>query len=137
MGYLEVLRWCKANGCRLGDTVVRAAARSERLEIPKWYQAAIRRSRGTESHQRSPSCTFAGVCSEAVVEGHLDIVEWCWRKHLSRSADTCGNAARGGHFEVLKWCRANGCPWDETTCAGAVEAGDLEMLQWCRDTGFP
>ena len=33
---------------------------------------------------------------------------------------TCSNAALNGHLEIIQWCRANGAPWNEDTCSFAA-----------------
>ena len=34
---------------------------------------------------------------------------------------TCSNAALNGHLEILKWAHENGCPWNEYTCSNAAQ----------------
>ena len=48
---------------------------------------------------------------------------------------TCSNAAMNGQLEVLRWVHANGCPWDAATPAYAAENGHLEVLQWAVTNG--
>lgn len=86
------------------------------LELAKW--ARRRRCRWT-----------ANVCYNAVLNGHLHILEWARAQEPPAPWDKwiCSVIAISGHLEILKWARAHG---DENFCYQAARFGRLEMLQW-------
>jgi hypothetical protein len=52
------------------------------------------------------------TCSDAALNGHLDVLKWAREKHCSWDYLTCYYAQHRGHLDVLKWARDNGCPYN-------------------------
>src|SRR5205809_912537 len=76
-------------------------------------------------------------CSNAALNGYLEILKWAQENGCPSNVYTCRNAALNGHLETLKWARLNGCRWDESTCRSAALNGYLETLKWARENGCP
>ena len=49
---------------------------------------------------------------------------------LKGGCEDCTNAAVNGHLEVLKWLHEKGAPWNENACYYAAFNGHLETFKW-------
>ena len=80
----------------------------------------------------------AGICREAAIGGHVEILQWL-RSLPGRpcpwDGSVCANAASAGHLHVLQWLRQNGCPWSDMTTAWAEVNRHHELKQWALDNG--
>ena len=95
-GYLEVLKWVRANG--EADIALQPAS-VLRLTGCSWDEK---------------------TCSSAALGGHLETLQWARTNGCPWDDWTCNYAALEGHFEILKWARDNGCPWNERTCSSVL-----------------
>jgi hypothetical protein len=77
------------------------------------------------------------TCSNAALNGHLEVIKWCRKNRCPWDVYTCANAAQNGHLDILKWCRKNRCPWTQSTCWNAAENGHLDVIKWCCQNGCP
>lgn len=122
-GYLELLKWARANGLAWDVLTCAYAAADGRLDIMKWAHAN--------------GCPMdKTTCVSAARNGQLEVLQWARANGCHWTSSTCEYAARGGHLDVLKWAHANGCTMDESwICPNAAEGGHLEVLQWAREHG--
>ena len=64
------------------------------------------------------------------------MLKWARENGCNWNSFTCSNAVENGHLEVLKWARQNSCEWDSFTCSCAAENGHLEVLKWAKLNDF-
>ncbi|CAM9416670.1 unnamed protein product [Phaeothamnion confervicola] len=96
-GNLEMLQWCRANGCPWSEETCSKAASRGHLQVLQWC--------------RDNGCPWDGMtCSWAAWRGHLEVLQWARANGCPWDARTCRSAAGGGHAEVLEWVHNNGCP---------------------------
>jgi hypothetical protein len=96
-GYLEVLKWARANGCPWNEDTCAQAAWGGHLEVLQWA--------------RANGCPWnEDTCAYAARGGHLEVLQWARANGCTWDWRTCACAADEGHLDVLKWTRANGCP---------------------------
>ena len=99
LGYLELLKWARTNGCPWDKRTCFEAAKGGHLELLKWAHAN--------------GCPWdKDTCFEAAKGGHLEVLQWARENGCPWNEYTCTYAAQGGHLEVLQWARTNGCPWE-------------------------
>ena len=117
-GYLEVLKWARANGCPWGSSTCTYAARGGNLDVLKWA--------------RANGCDWDGwTCAYAAEGGYLDVLRWARANGCPWNERTCSYAAEGGHLDILKWARENGCDWNYELClAWAHPLHRPEMEKW-------
>ena len=77
------------------------------------------------------------TCSNAALNGHLEVLQYAHYNGCKWDAWTCSNAALNGHSEVLKFAHENGCPWSEHTCSNAALNGHLNILEYAHVKGCP
>jgi hypothetical protein len=125
-GALDVLRWCRAQGCAWVTWQVTARAASNgHLELLQWARA----------NGCGRGVANALMCAAAAGGGHLHVLQWLRAEGVEWGATTCAAAARGGHLETLRWARERECPWDESCTIAAAYQGHLETLRWAVDQG--
>ena len=131
-GYLELMKWARANGCPWEKYTCTAAARRGNLEMLKWL-------RDSSIHGNKVAPWNEGTCDRAAQNGHLEVLKWLRSEDCPWGKGTCGGAAFGGHLEILKWARGyredqtkslDICPWNLTVCCYAAEHGYVEILKW-------
>ena len=89
-------------------------------------------------YARENNCPWnESTCRNAAYNGHLEVLKWARENNCPWDESTCRNAALNGHLEVLKYARENNCPWDESTCSSAADGGHLEVLKWARENDCP
>ena len=97
-GYLDLIKWARANGCPWDAWTCTYAAEHGHLEVLQWA--------------RTNGCPWdEWTCSRAAEGGHLEMLQWARTNGCPWSQYTCHEAARGGHLEVLQWAISNGCPY--------------------------
>ncbi|CAN0160045.1 unnamed protein product, partial [Ectocarpus sp. 12 AP-2014] len=112
---LEVLKWCRENGCPWDEATTSEAAREGNMEI-------LRYAVGNGCPRNVLMCAYAAAA------GHLETLKWAREEEgCGWNEATCAFAAAGGHLEVLEWARERGAPWGEETCASAARGGRLEV----------
>jgi hypothetical protein len=87
------------------------------------------------SSRRCPWDHF--TCSNAALNGHLEILKYAYDNGCQWDAWTCSNAALNGHLDVLQLAHENGCPWTEHTCSNAALNGHLHILEYAHVHGCP
>jgi hypothetical protein len=78
---------------------------------------------------------LAAVCSNAVTEGHLALLQWARANGCDWTDFVTSYAAQAGQLHILKWAVENGCACTDTTCCHAEEGGDLKTLEWLAQRG--
>jgi hypothetical protein len=106
-GHLDVVQWCRQNGCPWDERTCAESARNGHLDVLQWC-----RENGCPWDERT--------CAFAALNGHLYILQWCRQHGCPWDEWTCTNAAYSGYVDVLEWCQQNGCPCDDATCAIAA-----------------
>jgi hypothetical protein len=94
-GYLETLKWIRANGGEWTHLAANWAAADGRLETLKWVRA-----NGGE---------WTSLAADwAAQNGHLETLKWIRVNGGEWILLAANWAAQNGHLETLKWIRANG-----------------------------
>ena len=95
-GYLETLKWARANGRSWNELTCAYAAKNGHLETLKWA--------------RENGCPWDGwTCAGAAQGGHLEILKWSRVNGCPWNKRTCEYAAANNHLEILEWARDNEC----------------------------
>lgn len=98
-GYLNLIKWARANGCPWDENTCYRAAEGGHLEMLIWARA-----NGCPWDERT--------CSSAANGGHLEVLQWARANGCFWNEFTCSFAALGGHLKVLQWAISNGCPYN-------------------------
>jgi hypothetical protein len=95
-GYLDLLRWARANYHVWNIWTCAYAARYGNLDVLQWARAS--------------GCPWdARTCAASAYGGHLAILQWARANGCPWNATTCANLAiELGHLDLLRWARANG-----------------------------
>ncbi|CBJ25937.1 conserved unknown protein [Ectocarpus siliculosus] len=149
---LEVLKWCRENGCPWDEATTSEAAREGNMEILRYavgngcprnvlmcaYAAAAGHLETLKWAREEEGCGWnEATCAFAAAGGHLEVLEWARERGAPWGEETCASAARGGRLEVLKWLRKHGCKWGAGTCGNAAEGGHFDVLKYARGEGCP
>ncbi|KAE9064519.1 hypothetical protein PF010_g28576 [Phytophthora fragariae] len=108
-----------------GEDVVRATARSGRVEVLRWFLELSDRRGATDKWH---------VMDWTASRGHLEATQWLWanRAEVCTSLAVIG-AARNGRLEMLQWLEQNvpvdDCVW-ERAVSHAARYGHLQVVQW-------
>jgi hypothetical protein len=121
-GYLDLLKWCRMNGCPWDLRVCLYSANEGHLETLKWCMANI-----------YPWNDSIYLTSECVSE----LSKWCNENGCPWNVNVCSFAASGGHLDVLKWCRYVGYSWHESTSRCAARGGNPEVIKYCIEYRCP
>ncbi|KAE9284076.1 hypothetical protein PF008_g27247 [Phytophthora fragariae] len=120
---LEYLAARESDPCR--EDVARAAARSGRVEVLRWFLELSDRRGATDKWH---------VMDWTASRGHLEATQWLWanRAEVCTSLAVIG-AARNGRLEMLQWLEQNvpvdDCVW-ERAIFHAARYGHLQVVQW-------
>jgi hypothetical protein len=178
-GYILALAWLLAQGWEWDPCAGEVAAAHDYTNVLAWIHdqghslnlercaivaAGLGRDDALNWLVRVGCPLFAGLCTSAVLGGHLstlawlhlygcpidgsacaaaagmgdvDTLLWLRKRFCPWDSRTCATAARKGQLVALQWAHANGCPWDEWTCAEAAKHGHLNILAWARSQGAP
>ena len=125
-GNLEMVKYCVANGCPIGERACENAAENGRLEVLKYLR---------EVKAPWDRWTAAG----AARNGHLHILEYLVeRKYDKFHVFACWWAAENGHLDCLKYLHETAkVPWDEDAVRKAHENKHPECLQYLLDNNCP
>ena len=125
-GNLEMVKYCVANGCPIGERACENAAENGRLEVLKYLR---------EVKAPWDRWTAAG----AARNGHLHILEYLVeRKYDKFHVFACWWAAENGHLDCLKYLHETAkAPWDEDAVRKAHENKHPECLQYLLDNNCP
>jgi hypothetical protein len=105
-GWLSVLQWAHANGCRLNEATCSGAAQAGHLEVLQW-------ARGVGCPWDSADCA-----TRARLGRHWPLLQWVHGvSGCDIDQETCTQAAAHNRQDVVAWARGNGGQWDERTTA--------------------
>ena len=94
-GHLEVLKWLKANGCRLSIGTCDSAAIGGHLEVLKWASA-----NGPEWNSQ--------ICSYAADGGSLEVLKWLKANGASWDLEHVRACARiNCHTHIVDWLKVS------------------------------
>jgi hypothetical protein len=126
-GNLEMVKYCVANKCPMGETSCAHAAYHGHLECLKYL------------HEEGNVPWNSYTAAWAALQGHLHILEYLVeRKYNKFNKDMCLNAALNGHLDCLKYLRETAkAPWDSCAVRYAHKYNRLECLRYLLDKNCP
>jgi len=127
-GNLEMLKYCVANECPVGDGACALAAKSGHLECLKYL------------HEEVEAPWDLMTAARAAQEGRLHILEYLVeRKYDFEFNDlACMYAAKNGHLDCLKFLHETAkMPWWSGVVREAHENNHPECLQYLLDNDCP
>jgi hypothetical protein len=127
-GNLEMVKYCVANKCPMGETSCAHAAYNGHLECLKYLR----------EEGNAPWNSYTAHHA-AALQGHLHILEYLVeRKYNKFNTVVCLNAASKGHLDCLKFLRETAkAPWDSRAVQCAHKYNRLECLRYLLDNDCP
>jgi hypothetical protein len=126
-GYLEMVKYCVANKCYIGEDVCASAAQNGHLEVLKYLREEV----------KAPWDFYTAAW--AAENGHLHILEYLVEhKYDKYDVFACWKAAKHGHLDCLKCLHETAkAPWDKEVLREAHENNQTECLQYLLDNDCP
>ena len=126
-GNLEMVKYCVANKCPMGETSCAHAAYNGHLECLKYL------------HEEGNVPWNSYTAAWAALQGHLHILEYLVeRKYNKFNTVVCWNAAWKGHLDCLKYLHETAkAPWDSYAVKYAHKYNCLECLRYLLDNDCP
>ena len=126
-GYLEMVKYCVANGCHIDGRACAWAAGGGHLECLKYLR----------EEAKAPWDSW--TANWAAENGHLHILEYLVeRKYDEYSGQAGWYAAKFGHLDCLKYLHETAkAPWDEEAVREAHLTDQTECLQYLLDNNCP
>ena len=126
-GYLEMVKYCVANGCHIDGRACAWAADGGHLEVLKYLREEAKAPWGS------------GTASLAALNGHLHILEYLVeRKYDKYDGDACKFAAEEGHLDCLKYLHETAkAPWNSWAVRRAHKNNHPECIQYLLDNDCP
>jgi len=126
-GNLEMIKYCVANECRIGEWTCAWAADGGHLEVLKYLREKV----------KAPWDSSTVVC--AAQSGHLHILEYLVeRKFDNYNEGACEYAAEKGHLDCLKYLHETAkAPWNSAAVRIARENNQTECVQYLLDNNCP
>ena len=126
-GNLEMVKYCVANKCPMGETSCAHAAYNGHLECLKYL------------HEEGNVPWNSYTAAWAALQGHLHILEYLVeRKYNKFNTVVCLNAASKGHLDCLKYLHETAkAPWDSCAVRRAHKYNRLECLRYLLDNDCP
>ena len=126
-GNLEMVKYCVAKKCPIGEWTCGNAAKNGHLEVLKYLREEAKAPWGSET------------ANWAAERGHLHILEYLVeRKYDQFDEYACTGAAMSGHLDCLKYLHETAkAPWDKEAVRYAHENKHPECLQYCLDNYCP
>ena len=126
-GNLEMVKYCVANECYIGEYTCACAAESGNLEVLKYL------------HEEVKAPWYWETAQWAAQNGHLHILEYLVERKFDEFTDwTCACAAENGHLDCLKYLRETAkAPWDSDAVREAHENDEPECVQYLLDNNCP
>jgi len=81
--------------------------------------------------------THVQITGNAVIGGHMKVLEWCRNKGLQWGKQLCRKAAERGDIKMLKFLRENDCPWGVNPLREACRNGYVDVIEWAIINGCP
>ena len=94
-------------------------AKTNKLELLKWAR-------------EEKKCEWdEDTINAAVIQGNLEMVQYCVANECPIDTYACAFAAKDGHLECLKYLREEvKAPWDSVTAYLAAQSGHLHILEY-------
>jgi hypothetical protein len=128
-GDIEVLAFCKNEGCVFEKDTLLNAVRTGNLDIVKYCFDLIECPRNDES-----------LCTTAVNSGNLECLKLVRSYGVPWGKRTCNATVRYGNLPMLKYALENGCPWDpniyDIACTFSVNSKGNELLRYLEEKNF-
>ncbi|CAL6397875.1 unnamed protein product [Bathycoccus prasinos] len=126
-GNLEMMKYCVANQCPIGERACACAAENGHLGCLKYLRGEA----------KAPWNSWTAMW--AARNGHLHILEYLVeRKYDKFSAWACENAAQYGHLDCLKYLHETAkAPWDDFAVENAHKKNHTECLQYLLENNCP
>ena len=126
-GNLEMVKYCVANECPIGEYACADAVSGGHLELFKYLREEAKAPWGS------------GTAECAASNGHIHILEYLVeRKYNKYHVDACANAAMDGHLDCLKYLHETAkAPWSSGVVREAHKNNHLECLQYLLDNDCP
>ena len=134
-GWMELLRWLRAQGCPIESAAVenaaKAAARGGHQEVVEWLMQLS-----------TKSFSFPFACKGAARGGRLDLLKWLIEEEEKaltettpkhNASDILKAAARGGSMEIVMWFveeRKGAFYGQSMTLKAAARGGHLDMMKY-------
>ena len=126
-GNLEMVKYCVANKCYIGEDVCASAAQNGHLEVLKYLREEV----------KAPWDFYTAAW--AAENGHLHILEYLVEhKYDKYDVFACWKAAKHGHLDCLKCLHETAkAPWDKEVLREAHENNQTECVQYLLDNDCP
>jgi len=126
-GNLEMVKYCVAKKCPIGEWTCGNAAKNGHLEVLKYLR------------EEAKAPWSYNTASGAAKNGHLHILEYLFeRNYRYNNAYACMDAAIYGHLDCLKYLHETAkAPWSSWAVRYAHENKHPECLQYCLDNDCP
>ena len=126
-GNLEMVKYCVANKCPIGEYACACAADRGHLECLKYLREEVKAPWDFRT------------ASFAALTGQLHILEYLVeRKYDQFDECACWYAAKDGHLDCLKYLHETAkAPWDDDAVRAAHKKKHLKCLQYLLDNDCP
>jgi len=126
-GNLEMVKYCVANECPIGEFTCTCAAENGHLEILKYLR----------EEAKAPWDFYTAAW--AAQNGHLHILEYLVEREYDEYDEfACKYAAKHGQLDCLKYLHETAkWPWDYLAVRKAHENNQTECLQYLLDNNCP
>jgi len=126
-GNLEMVKYCVASKCPIGERVCEFAAENGHLEMLKYL------------HEEAKAPWDWRAASWAAQNGHLHILEYLVeREYDGYNAWACERAAENGHLDCLKYLHETAkAPWTSRAVRWAHENKHPDCVQYLLDKNGP
>jgi hypothetical protein len=125
-GYLEMVKYCVANGCHIDGRACAWAAGGGHLECLKYLR------------EEAKAPWDPSTAARAASDGHLHILEYLVERKYDEFEYACECAAAFGHLDCLKYLHETAkVPWNEEVLREAHENNQTECLQYLLDNNCP
>lgn len=124
-GYLNILKWAKANHFRLGPYILQGAIKGEHEPILNWLISEKEWS--IKTHQ-----WHARAADPAAAKGNVSRLKWLDLNGFKFDHWNADQAALGGHFEAVKWFDQKVYIDHSAICIKAAASGSIPILEWIK-----
>ena len=125
-GYMEMVKYCVANGCHIDGRACAWAAGGGHLEVFKYLR------------EEAKAPWDSSTAARAAEKGHLHILEYLVERNYDEFEYACEYAAAFGHLDCLKYLHETAkVPWNEEVLREAHENNQTECLQYLLDNDCP
>jgi hypothetical protein len=126
-GNLEMVKYCVANECPIGEYACENAADGGHLEVLKYLREEV----------KAPWDSWTAYC--AAKSGHLHILEYLVERKFDKyNEEACYRAAEKGHLDCLKYLHETAkAPWNYLAVRDAHKFNHTDCVQYLLDNNCP